>query len=74
MNGISKNSQGFALTVFYIIQIFLDPVQDTIHILYPFPLRPALQILGHAPGGGYLLNEQAVAFLCLCIQVGKVGV
>lgn len=53
---------------------FLGPVHDTVHSSDPFPLGLALQILGYTLCGVHLLDDQATAFLCLFVQVGKIGV
>ena len=52
---------------------FLCPTDDAVHGLNPFPLRPALQIFIYALGSGHLLDDKLAAFLCLLVEVGKVG-
>ena len=58
----------------FTLDAFFGAVHNAVHSPDPLPLRPALQVLGHALGGGHLLNEYPAAFFCLLVQVGKVGV
>ena len=46
---------------------FLGAVYNTVHSLDPFPLRPALQFLGHALSDGHLPDEKSATVLRLLV-------